>query len=173
MDVEEEPVISTGTREMSQKVDDTTDLPLDETAIKYEPSATPLPLVPSPPVPTSPPSVENSSQETTRPNYKLRYMLSGHTRSVSSLKFSPDGSLLASSGVFAILRIHDGPDSFAFGERKAQTRLLNSGMLTQVKSCGPWRDMMRAFPMLHGRMTGRIWRLLLTTRQFGYGIWSS
>jgi len=35
------------------------------------------------------------------PNYKHRYTLSGHTMSISSLKFSPSGSVLASSGVFA------------------------------------------------------------------------
>jgi COMPASS component SWD3 len=32
------------------------------------------------------------------PNYKLRFILSGHTSSISSIKFSPDGSLLASAG---------------------------------------------------------------------------
>lgn len=36
-----------------------------------------------------------------KPNYKHRYSLSGHTMSVSSLKFDPSGSVLASSGVFA------------------------------------------------------------------------
>lgn len=33
------------------------------------------------------------------PNYELRFILSGHMQSVSSLKFSPDGSMLASAGV--------------------------------------------------------------------------
>jgi len=35
-----------------------------------------------------------------RPNYRAKFILSGHTMSISSLKFSPDGSLLASSGAF-------------------------------------------------------------------------
>ena len=34
-----------------------------------------------------------------RPNFKTRFILSGHTRSISAVKFSPDGSMLASSGV--------------------------------------------------------------------------
>lgn len=33
-----------------------------------------------------------------KPNYKLQYSLSGHTMSVSSLKFSPDGTMLVSAG---------------------------------------------------------------------------
>jgi len=33
------------------------------------------------------------------PNYKLRSALSGHRMSVSSIKFSPDGSILASAGL--------------------------------------------------------------------------
>lgn len=32
------------------------------------------------------------------PNYQLRAILSGHKLSISAIKFSPDGSMLASAG---------------------------------------------------------------------------
>jgi WD40 repeat protein len=33
-----------------------------------------------------------------RPQYAVKYILSGHTMAISALKFSPDGTMLASSG---------------------------------------------------------------------------
>lgn len=35
-----------------------------------------------------------------RPNYKPTLMLSGHSRSIASIKFSPDGKMLASCGEY-------------------------------------------------------------------------
>jgi len=46
---------------------------------------------------------ENLPQAQPRPNYEPRFMLSGHTMSVSSVKFSPDGAILASAGEFRSL----------------------------------------------------------------------
>ena len=37
-----------------------------------------------------------------RPDYRLMYTMGGHTMSISSIKFSPDGSTLASAGVLPI-----------------------------------------------------------------------
>lgn len=51
-------------------------------------------------------SMEDNLQQTQqRPNYEPRFMLSGHTMSVSSLKFSPDGAMLASAGELRFLSV--------------------------------------------------------------------
>ena len=34
------------------------------------------------------------------PDYKTKYILSGHARSISAIKFSPDGTMLASCGEY-------------------------------------------------------------------------
>lgn len=36
-------------------------------------------------------------KDRSRPQYAVKYILSGHTMAISSLKFSPDGTMLASS----------------------------------------------------------------------------
>ena len=62
------------------------------------------------PTARSPPPVPESSAQTPapnpepkilgpyKPNYRPHLILSGHSRSVSSIKFSPDGTMLASCG---------------------------------------------------------------------------
>lgn len=54
----------------------------------------PLAAAPPPPPPVPAPSTVRD-----RPHYELRHTLSGHSSSISAVKFSPDGTLLASCGM--------------------------------------------------------------------------
>ena len=73
-----EPVMSYGT-------EDEVTTPLDGTV---QPPVTPLP---------DPPKVVQEQVQTI-PKYQTRYIMSGHTRSISSVKFNPEGTILASAG---------------------------------------------------------------------------
>src|SRR5712671_1818711 len=76
------------------------------------------PAPPPPPPPSNPPA---NAQARARPRYELKHSLTGHTMSISSVKFSPDGILLASCGTishfFPSLRAWDTYSSPLFPSR--------------------------------------------------------
>jgi COMPASS component SWD3 len=55
---------------------------------------------------TQPPLSIVKLEEKRLPKYKLKYTMGGHTMSISSLKFSPDGSSLASAGMSPYLALY-------------------------------------------------------------------
>lgn len=106
-----------------------------------------------------------------RPNYHAKFILSGHTMSISSLKFSPDGSLLASSGAFVTFVEIACSDSILY-RRKPPTRRSRFGTRILAKSSKLVKAIMRASTTLHGRPTGNSSHLRQTTRQSLFGTWS-
>ena len=84
----------------SQTTEDDPQIPESQQHVAAPPQAQSHPPAAAPP--TNPPTT--NAQARVRPRYELKHTLSGHTMSISSVKFSPDGMLLASCGIVPFLR---------------------------------------------------------------------
>lgn len=82
----------------SQTTEDDPQIPESQHAPLPSAQLHPPPAAP-PPAPSNPPNTHTRA----RPRYELRHTLRGHTMSISSVKFSPDGALLASCGALQFL----------------------------------------------------------------------
>lgn len=124
-------------------------------------------------IPSQPHKTEPEPEETIDPElprFKLRYLLSGHRRAVSCLKFSPDGSYLASCCMLIDLlgvrypRLTDGGG-------KLRTRPSRFGRLRLANLSIHSKAMEKVFRTWPGLEMEDIWHLPQTTRQSLFGVW--
>jgi WD40 repeat protein len=149
------------------KVEDTQDTVIHQVELRPNSELeTPVPpsVSPSPVATPAETITPNSVPFNETPNYKTKYILSGHRRSISSVKFNPAGTILASAGE-------------CFHQLEYCLKLRNifvSQLQIKRSSCGiwrvrsssrPWKATKREYLTLRGLVMETISHLHLTTRQ--------
>lgn len=121
----------------------------------------------------SPPAVISGAAAVSRsrPNYHARFILSGHTMSISALKFSADGSLLASSGASTTSIQNELSDVFLY-RSKPPTSWSKFGTHILAKFLKRMKVIMRVSTTLHGRPMETFLRLRRTTNRLLFGTWN-
>jgi WD40 repeat protein len=129
----------------SESTEDDPQVPEQAQAIQAPASAPSAISLPPAPV-TAPPQSTGTARE--RPRYEARHTLRGHTASISAVKFSPDGQLLASCGRFSC-NMEDGPGTEL--HRKPTISSSRFGTHIRASSSATWLGTQRVSRTLHGQ----------------------